>query len=169
MWSVEKAVRELPQDIARAFMHDAGNALQELLEHRLKVVLIDAPDPRFPGHKVRAVDDCNPDWYRRLYRERPHFRRDRSIDALTRIRDGHDRPWTPHGRILFREHTHYDTLYRNVVLGHLLHGRMTDDGPVMPDGAVRAYWGLADDPYFATYSSLSHASRSSPSSGGSSR
>ena len=42
----------------------AGRALQELEENFLVVSLVPAPDPRFDGHKVRAVENRNPEWYR---------------------------------------------------------------------------------------------------------
>ena len=38
--------------------------LHEMDLKKLDVVLIPAPDPQFIGHKIRVVQNENPEWYR---------------------------------------------------------------------------------------------------------
>lgn len=48
-------------------MKTAALLLQELRLHKLEVVLIDAPEPQFEGHKIRVATSRNPEWYTELY------------------------------------------------------------------------------------------------------
>lgn len=43
--------------------------LRDLQQQRLTVTLLPAPDQRFRNHKVRAVEERNPGWYRSLCAE----------------------------------------------------------------------------------------------------
>lgn len=42
----------------------ANEMLDELLRHRLEVVLVAAPEEKHSGHKIRLVCDQNAKWYR---------------------------------------------------------------------------------------------------------
>lgn len=56
MWTLENELKS---------MYD------EMLENTLEVVTIPARNPMYCNHKVRAVLNSNPDWYRKLCREFP--------------------------------------------------------------------------------------------------
>src|SRR3989338_11592644 len=89
-WIPSQPVRQLSQDISELFLEEAGDMLKELKDNRLEVVLIPAPSPRFEGHKVRAVQNRNPEWYSRLYNSHSSFRRELCINAMKRILDDKD-------------------------------------------------------------------------------
>lgn len=71
----------------------AQQLLCEMRAHRLKIILIDAPWPRFRGHRVRAVESTNPAWYMRLYwsRARHSIHRANVERALVRLAEGRAR------------------------------------------------------------------------------
>lgn len=79
----------------------AEEMLLELEANRLEVVLIPAPEKRHVGHCVRAVQDANPEWYRKFCAEYPSARkgtrirtrikRQATINALKRILEGETR------------------------------------------------------------------------------
>lgn len=52
--------------------------LRELDDFYLQVKLINAPEPMFSGHKIRAVEKANPEWYQELCSRYPRERRNRS-------------------------------------------------------------------------------------------
>ncbi len=57
----------------------------------MRVILVDAPNPRHHGHKIRAVESRPPDWYmRHCYSKkgRKTFKRKKFIDALDNIAKG---------------------------------------------------------------------------------
>lgn len=62
--------------------------LNELEANPLRVVLIPAPDPRHPTHKVRCVESRNPDWYRKLCSVGRQPRRPHVIRSLERLAQG---------------------------------------------------------------------------------
>jgi hypothetical protein len=64
----------------------AGRALQDLQENYLRVILVPAPRKNFDGHKVRAVEMRNPEWYRTFVEARNYqVHRARVVRALTRV------------------------------------------------------------------------------------
>lgn len=68
--------------------HFADCLIQMLDDYWLQVVLVPAPDPHFSGHKIRQVNNCNPRWYRDLYRKTwPELKRCHFIWALKKIRN----------------------------------------------------------------------------------
>ena len=85
----------------------AGIMARQLQENKLSVVLVDAPVKKHMDHKVRMVENRNPDWYRKLCarhtknRSVPRIRkfkfhdtkivRGDVIKALERIKNGDDR------------------------------------------------------------------------------
>ena len=70
---------EIPEDVRKL----ADWMLQELQDNKLTVILIDAPRPMFEGHKIRAVQIHNPEWY-----QEQGLDRKLSVIALNRIRFG---------------------------------------------------------------------------------
>jgi len=76
--------------------HVFGWMLAELGRERLEVVLAPAPDPRHSSHKVRAVSNENPWWYKELCnrypsrskshrRWRTRIKRRETLNALRRL------------------------------------------------------------------------------------
>jgi hypothetical protein len=72
--------------------------LNELHERPMKVVLVDAPDQRHQGHRIRVVESRPPKWYLEIskgwgYSKRGQglFHRNRFVPALERILDGKHR------------------------------------------------------------------------------
>jgi len=64
--------------------------LKELEDFYLQVKLIKAPDPMFSGHKVRAVEKANPEWYSELcsrYLKDRRNRSDKYIDSKIKRSD----------------------------------------------------------------------------------
>ena len=45
--------------------------LEDLASNCLKICLIDAPEPKHTGHKVRVAFTQNPEWYRQLCLNHP--------------------------------------------------------------------------------------------------
>lgn len=85
----------------------AGIMARQLQDNKLSVVLVDAPVKKHVDHKVRKVENRNPDWYRKLCarheknRSHPRIRKSKYHDtkivrrdvlaALGRIQNGDDR------------------------------------------------------------------------------
>lgn len=44
----------------------AGIMLKQLKNNKLSIVLIPAPEPKHPDHKIRSAEETNPDWYSKL-------------------------------------------------------------------------------------------------------
>jgi hypothetical protein len=133
MWDYDRPVQELPDLLQFYFRRTAQELRDELENNGLEVVLIPAPEPKFSGHMIRAVDSHNPVWYRELYSEYAHFRRDRSLNALNRIIDGFDRPFVCSP---FK----YDSIYRELIRDILLNGFQTVHGePIPPESEVQEY------------------------------
>jgi hypothetical protein len=89
--------------VAEPMISETAFYLARELEHvHREVVLAPAPDPRFPGHCIRVVQQANPEWYqtlaanwpakkRRCQRQRHHdtdIRRPLVLAALRRIAAG---------------------------------------------------------------------------------
>src|SRR5262245_39829566 len=78
----------------------AAEMLGELLEHKLEVILVPAPDPKHTGHYIRVVADKPPRWFsevarrymrssKRYPRPRPNFlKRAGTLRALEAIAAG---------------------------------------------------------------------------------
>lgn len=52
-----------------------GFMLDDLKTNCLKVCLIDAPERKHSGHKIRVAFESNPPWYRKLCLEYPSHRK----------------------------------------------------------------------------------------------
>lgn len=73
---------------------EAGDMIRELKQSPMRVILVPAPEARFDGHKVRAVESRPPEWYMQAYSRlgRKTFKRHRFLRALERIRRRDFRP-----------------------------------------------------------------------------
>ena len=138
VWGPEKPVKELPDYIREAFLDEAQALYHDLKHNRLTVILVPAPDPRHSGHMIRAVESENPSWYRDLYHAAAHFRRDRSMAALDRIRKGQD---SALGSVKnFQDSFRYDFLYRDVIMQRLVIGYDVEEHTVRPDPKIKWFF-----------------------------
>lgn len=105
-WSANDPIAKLPSEIAGCFRVEARYMREDLLRHRYKVVLKDAEPMMHSGHKIRAVESENAQWYKeflRLHqRGRPTKKRaqkeadplvnaEEVLSALGRIEAGRDK------------------------------------------------------------------------------
>ncbi len=137
-WNTREPIANLPARIAELFSCEAKSLLEELEQNRLTVVLADAPERKHTTHKIRVVENYNPDWYRDLYHYYRHFRRNLSEDSLRRISNGRDgkfasrHRWSPYK---------YDNLYRGLILERLTEGYVSDRwGRVPPVGKIKGFF-----------------------------
>ena len=65
-------MKQLPINIAKAFAMVATDMHTDLQTCRLEVVLVDAPEQKFIGHKIRVASNSNPWWYREYSAHYPH-------------------------------------------------------------------------------------------------
>ena len=119
MWTSKKSTRELPREIRKYFIEEAKFLHNDLKQNKLSVSLIDAPYPRFEGHKIRVVNSRNPEWYSSMYQSYFHFRRDRSLRALDRLRKSEDNPFKINP-------WKYDMRFREEILERLAQGYETE-------------------------------------------
>lgn len=135
MWDTDNPVKDLPARIRQAFVEEAKYLHDELEQNMLTVVLIPAPEPKHVNHMIRAAVSQNPYWYRELYHSNRHFRRDRSLRALDRIRKMQDRKFNiaPYK---------YDMMYRELIRERLVEGCFVEGIEVPSNMMVREYFGL---------------------------
>jgi len=114
-WDPHYPIVQLPKKIRKFYTQEADYLYSDLLNNKLTIVLIPAPDPRHDCHMVRAVESENPGWYQGLYSSYNYFRRDRSLMALNRIRNQEDKQF----RI---SPFHYDFIYRDLINDRLIDG-----------------------------------------------
>ena len=82
---------ELPERIKESFQYMAHYLIAEMQQHRLEVILVDAPEQRHYGHKIRLAINHNPPWWSEMYANHPcKLNRKCFMDALERIRIGTD-------------------------------------------------------------------------------
>ncbi len=118
---MEKQIKYLPTKIANVFSEEAERLYSELVENRLKVVLVPARVERYEGHMIRAVESKNPSWYRELYQATPHLKRRRTLNSLERIARTQDLPYSDR-RGAVSPHGSYDTRYRELIRERLTKG-----------------------------------------------
>ena len=140
-WNSKNSTRELPEDIRRYFIEEAKFLHSNLKQNKLSVSLIDAPYQRFEGHKITIVNVINPESYSSMYQRYFHFRRDRSLNALERLRKSEDNP--------FRINPYkYDMRFREEIFERLIEGYETEysDGGrilrIFPNDEVREFFGM---------------------------
>ncbi len=144
-WDVEKQIKYLPTEIADVFSEEAERLYSELVENRLKVVLVPARVERYEGHMIRAVESKNPRWYRDLYQATPHLKRRRTLNSLERIAQTQDLAYCDR-RGAVSPHGSYDTRYRELIRERLTKGYEID-GLVLPEHplVVRFFLGKKDE------------------------
>lgn len=77
---------DLPGNIQAHFRIGAVDMFYSLNYNQLKVGLVDAPDPRHEGHKVRIALGNNTQWYKDFFANRgKNTDRQRVLDALWRM------------------------------------------------------------------------------------
>jgi len=71
------------------FLQKAKDLLTGLETQSLEVILVDAPEPNFEGHKIRLAVNRNPQWYSNYYYSR-HATPQKSefLKALRNIANG---------------------------------------------------------------------------------
>lgn len=144
MWVPKRPIVELPRRVRKEFQDHADYLHFDLLENRLQVSLAEAPQKNFSSHKIRVVENCNPLWYRDLYERYDHFRRDRSLKALLKIKDAKDRAYTGERRGACSHPHAFEFVYRELILEHLLSGLETKYEPIPPNDIVCAYFGKVE-------------------------
>ena len=133
-WSFKQSIKQLPDLLQDFFVEEAEILLIDLETNRLEISLAVAPEPKFEGHKIRVVDNKNPYWYSNLYWDYYHFRRDRSVKALNRIKNKKD---GNHGKTRYK----YDCIYRELILERLINGYQEETYEVPPNNKVRFFFG----------------------------
>lgn len=75
--------------VKRAVRERALVMRDELIERKLEVVLIPAPDQRFIGHCIRLVVNTPPEWFRKFIKQHRWIpKRDATLRALAMISQG---------------------------------------------------------------------------------
>lgn len=149
-WNEYLSLSVLPKEINAIFREEASFLHADLLEHKLRVILIPAPEPQHYDHKIRVVEIANPQWYSKLYNQFVHFRRDRSLRALERLADGEDKAFTDSRCGIVAYKFHYDTLYRKLIFERLTEGYEDYYGNILAghvpaNSMVREYFGLEEE------------------------
>jgi hypothetical protein len=125
-------ISELPKQLRNMYQGYAKFLLGDLVSNTPSVILVPAPDPRHSGHKVRK--SLNPKWYLGLYNNAPYCKRQRVLDALTRIANGNDKRFRSRP---FR----YDATVRDLITAFFTEG--LEDYGIPPSNHVREFFGLS--------------------------
>lgn len=141
-WNEFRSISILPNGIQDYFVDYAHLLKQDLLTHKLRIILIPAPEQKHCGHKIRKVETENPAWYSSLYSSIPHFRRDRSLCALERIVLKEDKAFTDTNCGVVRYKYHYDSVYRKLIFERLTEGFIHEGHKVEAQPEVCSYFGL---------------------------
>ncbi len=131
-WTPKEPIIFLPEGIRIYYIREAKFLINDLQEHKLKVVLVEAPEPKFDGHKIRIVESRNPEWYSKLYHSYSSFRRDRSLRALERIASQQD------GYYMNGPYK-YDFIYRTLITERLVRGYSVEDYEIPPNEEVKRF------------------------------
>ena len=141
IWTPKNPTREIPTDIRKYFIEEAKFLHSDLKQNKLSVVLVPAPYERFEGHKIRVVNSRNPEWYSEMHGQYSHFRRDRSLRALNRLRSAEDNPFQINP-------WKYDMRYRELIFERLVEGYEAEycfGGRIFfvsPNDKLREFFGL---------------------------
>lgn len=80
--------------VKRVVRERAKAMRDELLERKLEVVIVPAPEQRFVGHCIRLVVNTPPDWFREHIKRCGWIpKRDATLRALAAIAKGQVRTW----------------------------------------------------------------------------
>ena len=119
-----KTTRVLPEYVRESFVSVASMLLANLKDSRMRISLI--PNIDYDYREKRVLEQANPWWYRKLFRENKHWNRGRTINALLRIINGSDGNY---GVRRFK----YDFKLRELITEILTFGYRTDDGIRVPE------------------------------------
>ena len=141
IWNDTYPIKELPKNLQKYFSDVANFLHSDLSAKRLYVVLIDAPYPRFEGHKIRSVVSRNPEWYRRMHQGNPNLKRKRSLSSLERISQKKDEPFQISHSCVHYPYF-YDVLFRSLVKDVLVNGFYDEKSQtnVPPSGEIIHYF-----------------------------
>ena len=132
-WNPNLPISYINEKIRPYFLEDATYLLDQLVNNRLAVVLTPALKQQFSGHMVRSVENENPKWYKKLFRDYDNFRRDLSISSLERIKYGRDQH--------FKGSSYkYDSIYRELILQRLTEGYEEMGQEIPPNEEVCSYF-----------------------------
>lgn len=134
-WNSNRPIAELPLRMRILFVSEARMMYGEILERKLNIKLVPAPEPKFLSHRIRVVEQDNPSWYSSLYHTYPHIKRQRVLWALYRIVDCGDRVYN--GRAYW-----YDAHLRDLIMSRLIDGYEDELGFTPPNNDVREAFGL---------------------------
>ena len=137
MWDFTQPFKYLDDSIRKHYVYHANFLYNDLLSNRLVVILAPAPYPMHEDHKVRVIENQNPLWYRKLYCSHNHFRRDRSLNSLVRLRNLVDKTFNVSSY-------KYDEIYRELIHKHIIEGAVFDSYKLNPNPDVREFFGIED-------------------------
>jgi hypothetical protein len=138
LWTPEKKLSSLPSFPRELFIQEGKSLYHELLVNKLEVKLCPAPIKKHADHKIRVVENNNPDWYSSVYHSHNRGRRKSFEKSLWRIANRLDQDFRSSDNSYA-----YDTAFRGVIYQRFVHGYLMEDGSrVFPDNAVRAFFNL---------------------------
>lgn len=133
-WGPSDSVENAPEQLQTAIRAEAAYLLQELRERYLRVILTPAPEPQYCGHKIRSVEQRNPQWYRDLWHTHAYRRRGKKwrtkIDSIIkRIRVQRALEHIIKGTDQF---FHCQTIIRSLILRRLQEGYESEEYGKIP-------------------------------------
>jgi len=137
-WNPKYKLSYLPLSLRNIFLKEAETLYQELTNNRLKVVLVPAPNPTHYNHKIRVVENSNPEWYSSLYFETNRGKRRLFEKSISRLVKGEDQDFNEKN-----EKYSYDQLFRELIYSRLLVGYI-ERGEYFtePNNKIRKYFNL---------------------------
>jgi hypothetical protein len=151
-WRPHLSINFLDSEIRDFFRLDAEYLLTSLESavgascqgvYKVGVTLIEASPSKYPGHLLR--ESMNPEWYRKLYNERAHCERRRSIAALRRIIDLNDPEYREIPAPKSPDHFTWVTTYRNLILRRLTGDYREFGKPVAAQPKALDYFGITPE------------------------
>ena len=139
MWTSELPLKLLPKAIQVFYVERAWELKEDLNENFLHIELREPELVRpeyysaFPGHKLRVVENQNPNWYRKLYSEEGVRRKlvKKSLERLVNLEDKEYKGNSYRYDFLLRDKMHDDIIDG---YDHFLYR-------VPPNNIVRRYFG----------------------------
>ena len=129
-WNPDLPINYLPDKIKETFITEADFLLHDLLNNKINISCESAPELRHSDHKVRVITHQNPEWYSQLYHSHNHFRRDRTLKALTRICNEKD------GQFKISPYK-YDATMRELILERMTMGYTYLGDRVPPEDEIK--------------------------------
>jgi hypothetical protein len=148
-WNCGDPVWLLPEKIAKIFREYAEFLYHDLKENKQKVVLIDPPDKKHSGHKMRTLETKPPKWFSELYLTKNIKKKKNSeklsgggslrydvLLGLTRIIENRD----CRNSLMMR--------LRELILERLVNGYESENGFVPPDDLIREIFNEKEEDIF---------------------